>query len=129
MIAARVVRGEQQEDKVDGLVVVRLVVDRLFQAREQTQNVAQPGKFDMRNGDATAKPGRAEALTLQQRVEYLALIETGALGGDCRQFLQSVLLARCLERHNYAVGSQQVAEIHLQILFQPDSIESRPAGS
>ena len=72
MIATGVIRGEQQEDEIDRFAVVRLIVNRIFQAREQTQDVAQAGELDMRNGDAAPEARRAEALALQQRVEDLA---------------------------------------------------------
>ena len=87
MIAAGVIGRQQQEDEIDRLAVVGLEVDRIIQAREQAQDVAQAGELDVRDGDAAAEARRAEALALQQRVEDLAEVETGPLRRDRRQLL------------------------------------------
>ena len=58
--------------------------------------LAQAGELDVRDGDAAAEPGRAQALALQQRVEDLAGVEPGSLRRDRGQLLQRVLFARRL---------------------------------
>ena len=57
-----------------GCAVDRVEIDRLGKPRANSDDVLQPGELAVRNGDALAEAGRAKPLTLQQRVEDIALL-------------------------------------------------------
>ena len=56
MVAARVIGREQQKDEVDWLAVVRFVLDRLLQPREEADDALEAPKLDVRDGDAAPQP-------------------------------------------------------------------------
>ena len=97
---------EQQENEIDGLVVVQFVIDRLFEPGEQAEIPLRPASFTCGTAMPRPRPGRAQPLTLQERVEDIAGLEPGALRRDVRELLQRMLLARRLQRGDDAVGSQ-----------------------
>ena len=79
----------------------------------------QPGKdaddarraheLAVRDGDPLPKPGGAEPLTLQERVEDIALLKPGELGRARGQFLQELLLVLDLERGDHRLGADQIS--------------------
>src|SRR5690606_30754218 len=103
MVGAGALRREQQEDEIDRLVVEGLEIERLRQTREQAENARQAGQLAMRDGDAVADAGRAELLPLEQRLEDLALVETGHPGRLLGERLDDLLLAADLEGTDYGV--------------------------
>ena len=74
VIGAGALRGEQQKHDVDGLPVHRVEIDGLGKARANSGDALQPGKLAVRDGDALAEASRAKPLTLEQRVEDIALL-------------------------------------------------------
>ena len=76
-IGAGAFRREQKEHDVDGTTVHRIEIDGLGEAGADTGDALQPGELAVRNGDALAEASRAEPLTLEQRVENIALRQTG----------------------------------------------------
>ena len=81
VVGAGALRREQQEEQVDRLAVEGLEVDRLVEAREQAEQAVELRQLAVRDGDAVADAGRAEALALQQRLEDRALVEAGEARG------------------------------------------------
>ena len=75
MIGAGALWGEQQEHDVDGLAVHRVEIDGLGKARADSGDALQPDKLAVRNGNALAEASRAKPLTLEQRIEDIALLE------------------------------------------------------
>ena len=73
MVGTRALGGQQHEDKIDRLVVDRIVVDRCFELGENAYDFADIGEAPMWNGDALSHTSGAEALALHQRLEDLAL--------------------------------------------------------
>ena len=77
MIGAGALRREQHEDEVDRLVVERIEIDRAREPRKDADQPVERAQLAVRDGDALADAGRAQALALQQRVEDLALGKPG----------------------------------------------------
>src|SRR6476469_8221270 len=97
MIGARAFRREQQKDNVDGCSVNCVEVDRIGKARADAGDALKANEFAMRDGDALAEPGRAQPLTLQQRVEDVTLLQAGEPRRARRQILKQLLLGLDLE--------------------------------
>ena len=103
MIAARMFWRKEKEDKIDWFTVKCFKIDGRFKPGEDANDTIKFLKFHMRNGDAATKRGGAKTFTLQEGLKYCALGKTGLLSGYICQFLEALLLRRCLERWNYAV--------------------------
>ena len=112
MIAAGVFRGQEQENQIDRLVIERIELDRLIQAREHADDLLERSGLDVRYGDATAEPGRAKPFTLKQRVEQFALLKAGEFRGALAEFLQRLLLALGLQGGDATVVCQEIPKIH-----------------
>ena len=119
MIGAGVLGRQQQEDQVDGLVIEGLEVDRLIQPREHGHDLVQRRYAPMRNGDAAADAGGAQPLALQQRIQDVARVEPGELGGALRELLQRLLLGLGLQRRKYRFRRYEIGEIHDLSLASP----------
>ena len=100
MIRAGTFRRQQQEDKIDGLVVQRLEIDRRFEAGENARDALHPGELAVRDGDAVADARRAQPFALQHGVENLALGDAGNRCGPLGEKLKKLLLGVRLERRH-----------------------------
>src|SRR6476469_9013898 len=109
MIGARAFRGEQQKDDVDGCSVNGVEVDRIGEPGADAGYALQPNELAMRDGDTLAEPGRAQPLTLQQRVEDVALLQAGEPRRARRQILKQLLLGLDLERGNHRLGADEIS--------------------
>ena len=125
VIRAGAFRRQQQEHDIDRLIVQRLEIDRGVQPRENARNAVEIGEFAVRNGDSLADAGRAETLTLQDRVENRP-------GGDARQF--RCLFRDCLEKlflgahpqiRDDRFLSDNITEIHSSVLADSPSQGTR----
>ena len=93
MVGARRFGGDQHENEIDRQAVRGLEIDRPVEPGEDPEDVRAFGELAVRDGDAVADPGRAEALALQERIEDLARRKAGDLGRALAHFLQRLLLA------------------------------------
>ena len=80
MVCASRLGCQQQEHEVDGFVVDGLEIDRILEPGEQAEDAFQLRQLGMWNGDALPDAGRAQALALEQGVEYRALIDAKQIG-------------------------------------------------
>jgi len=114
MIGSGAFGRQKHEDKIDGLIVDGIVVDRRFQPGEHARNFGDIAEPSMRNGDALPDACRAQAFTLHQRFEDLALRQTRHLCGPGRQLLQKVFLALNFERRDDGGWFEQIGNVHRQ---------------
>ena len=98
-----------------GCAVERLEIDRLVEPRREPEQVREPGELAVRDGDALADAGRAEALALQQRVEDGALVEAGEARRMRGELVQRLLLAGNAHRRNDRLGRQEFEQGHRRI--------------
>ena len=66
MIRARIWRREQAKGNVDWQAVYSLEINRMTKLGKDGHDMIKPIYFGMRNGDALAKAGRAQPLSLSQ---------------------------------------------------------------
>src|SRR5262245_26098918 len=109
MISGRALRGEPQKHDIHRSAVDRVEIDRVGKPRADAGDALQPGKLAVRDGNALAEPGRAEPLALQQRVEYVALLQAGEPRRARRQLLQELLLVLDLERSNHRFAADEIS--------------------
>jgi len=114
MIGSGAFGRQKHEDKIDGLIVDGIVVDRRFQPGEHARDFVDIAEPSMRNGDALPDACRAQAFTLHQRFEDLALRQTRHLCGPGRQLLQKVFLALNFERRDDGGWFEQIGNVHRQ---------------
>src|SRR5687768_17120414 len=112
MIGPCSLRGQKQKQNIDGLTVESIEIDRLFQAGDEAEDPIQPGKLAMRDGDAVADPGRAEALALQQRLENLVRAAPDEPPGQRAEFVQRLLLAVDLQGWRNGIGAEEGSQGH-----------------
>jgi hypothetical protein len=113
VIGARSFGGEQQEHEIDRVAVDGLEVDRLGEPHKDADDALESRDLAVRDGDALAKTGRAEALALKQQIEDHALRQSGTPGSARRELLKELLLALHPERRKDRIGGDEVAEMHL----------------
>src|SRR5262249_36045489 len=108
---------KQSEHEIDGLTVVRVVVDRVLQAHEGTDALRYAGDAAMRNRYAVAKAGTAELLATDEAVEDVAGGERGAPGEQSREVLEDFLLAveRCAG--DDSIGGEDFGKLHVVFSF------------
>ena len=87
MIRSRRLRREQQKDEIDLLAVERIEIDRLGEASKETDDVLQIAKAAVRYRSTLAQASRAQALTLQERIEESALLDLRKRRGPRRQLV------------------------------------------
>src|SRR6476659_10761525 len=107
MIGAGAFRGEQQKHDINRSAVDGVEIDRLGKPRADAGDALQPSELAVRDGNALAKPGRAEPLALQERVEDVALLQTCEPRRARRQLLEKLLLVLDLERSNHCFGADE----------------------
>src|SRR5471030_2042870 len=93
MIGAGAFGCHQQKHNVDWTLVDRIEIDRLGETREQATGLGERGHASVRDRDAAANSGRAQALTLEQAIEQAALVELEDRRGAAGQFGQERFLA------------------------------------
>src|SRR5262245_57503956 len=108
MIGAGAFRREQQEHEIDFLAVQGVEIDRLGQTSEHADNTPHAGKLGVRDGDAMLEPGRAQPLTLPQRIENIAFGKSGEASGPSRQLLQELFLGLDLERGDHSLRRDEM---------------------
>lgn len=104
VIRAGILRREKQKNKIDGLIVQRLEIDRGFQTSENSGYFVDVRQLAVRNGNAIAHPGRTEALTLENCFENFTLRETGQFRSLFRQNLQKLFFGAGFQRRIIAPG-------------------------
>src|SRR4051794_31870719 len=101
---------EEQEYEIDRLPVDRIEIDRIGEPCEHAVDMGQRLDLSMRDRNALAEPGRAEFLTLKQRVEDQPVLDTCHRAGGVGQFLQKVFLALDPEVRENRAGIDEVGK-------------------
>ena len=84
-------------------------IDRLFEAGKDAVKAFQIREFTVRDGNAAAHSGGAQALTLHQHVEDFSFVDAGDDRRATCKFLQRLLFAGRTEIGNDAVGIEQIS--------------------
>ncbi len=108
MIRASQFRRQEQENKIDRLVIHGVEVDWCFQSGKYTIKAVKAGNLAMRNGDPLAHACRAQTLALQQRLEYFSRRYPRKIGRHVGQFLQDLFLAARFQRRYDTIGADQI---------------------
>ena len=119
-------RSEQGEQKIHRAIVDGVIGDRRIQAHEDGRNpidLLQPG---VRHGDARPKAGRAQGFTLQQGFEHASLIHAHGLGRRLSDRVQCLPLGRSAAAQHYAVGRQEVCDMHCSRLQTGEWLSRAP---
>src|SRR5205085_12463025 len=113
MIGDGALRGEQEKNKVDRLVVYSFERDRPLEAREDPVESRESGQFAMRDADPHPDSGAAEPFTFDQHIVDRALV----LATQCRsapgKLLQSMPLVCRAQLSDHAARGYQIGDIHL----------------
>jgi hypothetical protein len=84
----------------------------VFEPREEPVQPIQARQFAVRDGDAIANAGGAEALSFHQGRENRPLRLAGDLGGAARKILQRLLLAGRAQLGDNRLRCQQIRDFH-----------------
>src|SRR5690606_2536886 len=87
MIRASIFRRKKQKNKIDGLIVQRLEINRGFQTSKDSSYFVNIRQLAVRNGNAITNPGGTKALALENCFENFTLRETGQFRSLLRQNL------------------------------------------
>ena len=88
---------QQKENQIDGLLIDSVKLHRSLKTGEDAIEAFEIGEFAVRDGDAAAYAGRAEALALEQGFEDLAVVHAGDACGALGEFLKQLLLVGRLQ--------------------------------
>ncbi len=127
MVGAGALGRDQHEDDVDRLAVECVEIDRLLGAGEETDEAVDTRHPAVRDGDAIADAGRAEALALEQGFEQLAVRKARQRGGMLGKLLQSLLLAVGPQRRDHRGGAQKIGQRHSPVHACPVPAEKPSA--
>ena len=72
VVAAGVLGGEEEEDEIDRFIVQGFEINGFFETREKAVDAIELLELDVRDGDAAAEAGRAQAFTLKEGIEDFA---------------------------------------------------------
>ncbi len=111
MVGACAFGRQKQENQIDRLIVDRVEIDVAIKPREQADDARKAGQLAVRDRDAMADAGGAEALALQQRLENRSLGQTRDLGRALGELLQKLLLALRLQRRDDACLRDEIRKI------------------
>ena len=107
---------QQHEQHVDRTPVGRVELHRGGQAQEGAGGVLEPLDAAVRDGDALAQPGRAEALAGEQAVEYGAAGDALVVLEQQAGLLEDALLAARVEIDNHVGKRQELGyQAHSQV--------------
>ncbi len=92
VLRAGVLRSEEGEEQINGLVVHGLELDRMFKPYEHATHSAKGFQPRVRHGHAMSDARGAGGLALQQRVQYIARVEAEVAGRDLGDHRQGLAL-------------------------------------
>ena len=118
MLLGRLLRHEQDEGEGDRRAVGRVEGHRLRKADESAEGFLQSLDAAVRNRDALAEAGRAQALAGEQAVEDLAARDAVVVFEKQARLLEQALLARGLKVDEHVRWGEQFSdEAHPVRLF------------
>jgi len=104
LIALRTRREQQQQRKVDRLIIDGIEIDRLLEFRQYGERLHHHVESCMRDGNTATQAGGSERLAFHQLGKESLMRRLEPRGGVLRQRAQQALLVRCAQLDHGVVG-------------------------